>query len=124
MFAVRLPNKFVIVPQKKEDVNATSLASFVLVGAEGLATALAFARFALRLSLPLAVGALTRTALRKRRSLHSFYLQYACQINLSSYHKKKKMSMRHLLLRLSLWELRDSNPRPSACKADALNQLS
>ncbi len=22
------------------------------------------------------------------------------------------------------WELRDSNPRPSACKADALNQLS
>ena len=26
--------------------------------------------------------------------------------------------------RLSLWELRGSNPRPSACKADALNQLS
>ena len=24
----------------------------------------------------------------------------------------------------SLWALRDSNPRPSACKADALNQLS
>ena len=23
-----------------------------------------------------------------------------------------------------LWELRESNPRPSACKADALNQLS
>ena len=23
-----------------------------------------------------------------------------------------------------LWSLRDSNPRPSACKADALNQLS
>jgi len=23
-----------------------------------------------------------------------------------------------------LWELRGSNPRPSACKADALNQLS
>ena len=23
-----------------------------------------------------------------------------------------------------LWGLRDSNPRPSACKADALNQLS
>jgi hypothetical protein len=22
------------------------------------------------------------------------------------------------------WEQRDSNPRPSACKADALNQLS
>ena len=25
---------------------------------------------------------------------------------------------------LSSWALRDSNPRPSACKADALNQLS
>ena len=25
---------------------------------------------------------------------------------------------------LSLWELTDSNRRPSACKADALNQLS
>ena len=25
---------------------------------------------------------------------------------------------------LRLWALRDSNPRPSACKADALNQLS
>ena len=25
---------------------------------------------------------------------------------------------------LFLWERRDSNPRPSACKADALNQLS
>ena len=23
-----------------------------------------------------------------------------------------------------MWSLRDSNPRPSACKADALNQLS
>ena len=28
------------------------------------------------------------------------------------------------LLCIILWELRDSNPRPSACKADALNQLS
>ena len=25
---------------------------------------------------------------------------------------------------LFLWEQRESNPRPSACKADALNQLS
>ena len=28
------------------------------------------------------------------------------------------------ILWLLLWALRDSNPRPSACKADALNQLS
>ena len=34
------------------------------------------------------------------------------------------MSLDIFLLRLFLWELRDSNPRPSACKADALNQLS
>ena len=34
---------------------------------------------------------------------------------------KKKSSM--LLLNF-WWELRESNPRPSACKADALNQLS
>ncbi len=34
--------------------------------------------------------------------------------------KKKK----HLKAFLFLWELRESNPRPSACKADALNQLS
>ncbi len=25
---------------------------------------------------------------------------------------------------LDVWEQRESNPRPSACKADALNQLS
>lgn len=28
------------------------------------------------------------------------------------------------MLRRVLWELTDSNHRPSACKADALNQLS
>ena len=29
-----------------------------------------------------------------------------------------------LLQKPNMWELGDSNPRPSACKADALNQLS
>ena len=38
--------------------------------------------------------------------------------------KTKKMSFDIFLLRLFLWELTDSNRRPSACKADALNQLS
>ena len=28
------------------------------------------------------------------------------------------------MLSICLWEQRESNPRPSACKADALNQLS
>ena len=41
------------------------------------------------------------------------------------YIKTKKMSIiRHLIASLVLWELTDSNRRPSACKADALNQLS
>ena len=35
---------------------------------------------------------------------------------------KKKMSIRSFSS--SLWALTDSNRRPSACKADALNQLS
>ncbi len=35
-------------------------------------------------------------------------------------HKRKRSTVKVDLL----WELRESNPRPSACKADALNQLS
>ncbi len=38
----------------------------------------------------------------------------------NNYTKKKRLPVGNL----SLWALRDSNPRPSACKADALNQLS
>ena len=30
----------------------------------------------------------------------------------------------HFVFLFLLWEQRESNPRPSACKADALNQLS
>ena len=36
-------------------------------------------------------------------------------------YEKKRLSF---LNRFFLWEQRESNPRPSACKADALNQLS
>ena len=41
-------------------------------------------------------------------------------------HKKNEREKLDLTMFLSLflWALRDSNPRPSACKADALNQLS
>ena len=35
-------------------------------------------------------------------------------------HKKKELNSKFLFL----WALTDSNRRPSACKADALNQLS
>ena len=42
------------------------------------------------------------------------------QPNLSSTDIKQKKQP----FRIALWELTDSNRRPSACKADALNQLS
>ena len=38
--------------------------------------------------------------------------------------KYKKGSQLHETLSGSVWELTGSNRRPSACKADALNQLS
>ena len=48
------------------------------------------------------------------------------QINLARVLTTKKASMKIEASAnlVCLWELRDSNPRPSACKADALNQLS
>ena len=38
--------------------------------------------------------------------------------------RKTKTTPKGVVFVSDLWELRDSNPRPSACKADALNQLS
>ena len=38
--------------------------------------------------------------------------------------KNKKASHYSCKALILKWEQRDSNPRPSACKADALNQLS
>ena len=38
--------------------------------------------------------------------------------------KDIKKEMHYLCISFEWWALRDSNPRPSACKADALNQLS
>ena len=40
-----------------------------------------------------------------------------------TYKNKKEIGIIQSLA-ISLWELTDSNRRPSACKADALNQLS
>ena len=37
---------------------------------------------------------------------------------------QKKKETHSVYLFFLLWEQRESNPRPSACKADALNQLS
>ena len=44
----------------------------------------------------------------------------SAQISLNG---KRKKRLRFLQVAF-LWEQRESNPRPSACKADALNQLS
>ena len=41
----------------------------------------------------------------------------------NTYKQKKRLDIIQSLA-ISLWELTDSNRRPSACKADALNQLS
>ena len=40
-----------------------------------------------------------------------------------TYKQKKRLDIIQSLA-IFLWELKDSNRRPSACKADALNQLS
>ena len=45
---------------------------------------------------------------------------YCSRVGLDGYINKKRVPK----FWNSLWALRDSNPRPSACKADALNQLS
>ena len=39
-------------------------------------------------------------------------------------HYKTKKPVVMMTAGFLMWALRDSNPRPSACKADALNQLS
>ncbi len=46
--------------------------------------------------------------------------QVAASTLLTGLFKQKRATFQSLLL----WEQRESNPRPSACKADALNQLS
>ena len=38
--------------------------------------------------------------------------------------RKSPFQMTEKVIALKWWEQRESNPRPSACKADALNQLS
>ena len=42
----------------------------------------------------------------------------------NSLHAKKEEVTIFVVTSFSVWEHRDSNPGPSACKADALNQLS
>ena len=67
-------------------------------------------------------GALTKQ--RKRVAAQAFFILYSRLANkFAAGYKTKKDVFRHLLA-VVLWELTDSNRRPSACKADALNQLS
>ena len=77
----------------------------------------------LRRSVPLAVGALTKQR-KKIATQPAFFILYPrLASELAAGYKTKKDVFRHLLA-VVLWELTDSNRRPSACKADALNQLS
>ena len=51
-------------------------------------------------------------------------LKYHAKVTIQSISAKDKSTLSVLRRCLIRWEQRESNPRPSACKADALNQLS
>ena len=55
--------------------------------------------------------------------LHMFFIT-ASKINLLQIFINKKSPTNFCKALIFLWEQTDSNRRPSACKADALNQLS
>ena len=50
--------------------------------------------------------------------------RYDCPITMRTSRNRYEKTGCEKHIRLSLWALTDSNRRPSACKADALNQLS
>ena len=54
----------------------------------------------------------------------TLFIMPCLQINLRQGIKKEDINFVDIFSLLVLWELTDSNRRPSACKADALNQLS
>ena len=54
-------------------------------------------------------------------NLQWFYQPFLSIISFDLHHNEKSDRKIRSLLQ---WEQRESNPRPSACKADALNQLS
>ena len=61
------------------------------------------------------------------RPLHSFlFKEYKNRFYFRLYLKGENKKLLHLNVKQFnlLWALTDSNRRPSACKADALNQLS
>lgn len=53
-----------------------------------------------------------------------FYSSLCQQVVAVDKTKKSRLKKRDFQRIDRLWELRDSNPRPAACKAAALNQLS
>ena len=71
-------------------------------------------------------GAVTKQKLNKKQLCSLFlFLHLRLKVNFSRRYKNKKrcLSTSSCFVFVS-WELTDSNRRPSACKADALNQLS
>ena len=80
-----------------------------------------------RLSLPLAVGPLQTDSFGKKLLRNTFLFMVFPSVCKPTGHTIKTKGVDFStpsFLLIGLWELRDSNPRPSACKADALNQLS
>ena len=65
-----------------------------------------------------------------KKNTEEILLCYSLWVLMDSNHRSRKTAdlqsapFGHSGKHPHLWALRDSNPRPSACKADALNQLS
>ena len=59
----------------------------------------------------------------KQKFTVRFQTALACVSSFGYYHQVTPSFGQTLKISKNLWEQRESNPRPSACKADALNQL-
>ena len=74
------------------------------------------------LPIPQALTGARVTRLSRRAVAHLPFFRAHTSTTRRGWGEKKNGSA-HVVRNRSLWAVRDSNPRPSACKADALNQL-
>ena len=65
-----------------------------------------------------------RQHLLKQKQADTLVFLFVCRLRTCTQRLHTNKKKRHLTMSLLEWELTDSNRRPSACKADALNQLS
>ena len=60
----------------------------------------------------------------KQKQADTLVFLFVCRLRTCTQRLHTNKKKRHLTMSLLEWELTDSTRRPSACKADALNQLS